>query len=66
MNIAENKNISLDKLSFEDIKKIDPLIQHDVMKVLKIENSIKSKTSYGGTSFKNVVKMLKKIKKELK
>ena len=66
VNIAEDKNVSLDKLSFEDIKKIDPLIQHDVMKVLKIENSIKSKTSYGGTSFKNVVKMLKKIKKELK
>ena len=66
VNIAENKNVSLDKLSFEEIKKIDLLIQHDVMKVLKIENSIKSKTSYGGTSFKNVVKMLKKIKKELK
>lgn len=66
VNIAEDKNVSLDKLSFEDIKKIDPLIQHDVMKVLKIENSIKSKTSYGGTSLKNVVKMLKKIKKELK
>ena len=66
VNIAEDKNVSLDKLSFEDIKKIDPLIQRDVMKVLKIENSIKSKTSYGGTSLKNVVKMLKKIKKELK
>ena len=66
VNIAENKNVSLDRISFEDIKKIDPLIQHDVMKVLKIENSIKSKTSYGGTSLKNVVKMLKKIKKELK
>jgi len=37
-----------------------------VIKALKIENSVNSKTSYGGTSIKNVVKMLKKLKKEFK
>ena len=66
VNIAEKKNMALDQLNFKDIKKIDPLIQKDVLKILKIENSINSKKSYGGTSLQNVVKMLKKLKKEFK
>ena len=66
VNLAEKRNITLDQLSFEDIKKIDPLVQKDVLKILKIENSISSKKSYGGTSLQNVVKMLKKLKKEFK
>ena len=64
--MAEKKNMALDKLNFKDIKKIDPLIQKDVLKILKIENSISSKKSYGGTSLQNVIKMLKKLKKEFK
>ena len=66
VNIAEKKNMTLDQLNFKEIKKIDPLIQKDVLKILKIENSINSKKSYGGTSLQNVVKMLKKLKKEFK
>ena len=66
VNMAEKKNMSLDQLNFKDIKKIDPLIQKDILKILKIENSINSKKSYGGTSLQNVVKMLKKLKKEFK
>ena len=66
VNIAENKNIPLDQLNFEDIKKIDPLIEKDVIKILKVENSVDLKNSYGGTSLKNVVKMIKKMKKEFK
>ena len=61
-----SKNLSLNELSFSEIKKIDKLIKPDVIKALKIENSVNSKTSYGGTSIKNVVKMLKKLKKEFK
>ena len=66
VNIAEKKNLSLNELSFSEIKKIDKLIKPDVIKALRIENSVNSKTSYGGTSIKNVVKMLKKLKKEFK
>ena len=66
VNITEKKNLSLNELSFSEIKKIDKLIKPDVIKALKIENSVNSKTSYGGTSIKNVVKMLKKLKKEFK
>ena len=65
VNIAEKKNLSLNELSFSEIKKIDKLIKPDVIKALKIENSVNSKTSYGGTSIKNVVKMLKKLKRNL-
>ena len=64
VNVAEKKNLSLNELGFSEIKKIDKLIKPDVIKALKIENSVNSKTSYGGTSIKNVVKMLKKLKKE--
>ena len=35
--------MALDQLNFKVIKKIDPLIQKDVLKILKIENSINSK-----------------------
>ena len=66
VNIAEKKNMALNQLSFQDIKKIDTLIQKDVLKILKTENSVNSKKSYGGTSLQNVVKMLKKLKKEFK
>jgi argininosuccinate lyase len=66
VNVAEKKSLSLNELSFSEIKKIDKLIKPDVIKALKIENSVNSKTSYGGTSIKNVVKMLKKLKKEFK
>lgn len=66
VNIAEKKNMQLNQLSFQDIKKIDTLIQKDVLKILKTENSVYSKKSYGGTSLQNVIKMLKKLKKEFK
>ena len=62
----EKKNVSLDQLNFAEIKRIDKLIKPDVLKVLKIENSVNSKTSYGGTSIKNVVRMIGKLKKEFK
>ena len=66
INIAERNNLSLDQLSFKNIKKIDSSIKKDVLKILKTENSVYSKKSYGGTSLQNVVKMLKKLKKEFK
>ena len=64
VNIAEKKGLPLDQLSFQDIKKIDISIKEDVLKVLSIENSVNSKVSYGGTSPKNVIKMINKLKKE--
>ena len=36
------------------------------MKVFDIKNSVNSKTSYGGTSIKNIKKMISKLKREFK
>jgi argininosuccinate lyase len=66
VNIAEKSNKRLDQLDFTIIKKIDPVIEKDVMNVFDIRNSIEKKISFGGTGRKNVINMIKKIKKEFK
>jgi argininosuccinate lyase len=66
VNIAEKKGMTLDQLKFKEIKSIDKLIDKDVLKILTVENSVNSKISYGGTSKRNVVKMINKLKKEFK
>ena len=66
VNCAESKNIKLNELTLKELKKIEPKLNEDVLEVFDLENSIKSKKSYGGTSFENVKKMIKKYKKESK
>ena len=48
------------------VKKIDNKLDRNVMKVFNVRNSVNLKTSYGGTSIKNIKKMIFKLKKELK
>ena len=66
VNYAESKNIKLNELTLKELKKIEPRLNEDILKVFDLENSVKSKKSYGGTSFENVKKMIKKYKKETK
>ena len=66
VNIAEKKGMTLDQLKFKEIQSIDKLIDKDVLKILTVENSVNSKISYGGTSKRNVVKMINKLKKEFR
>ena len=66
VNYAESKNIKLNELTLKELKKIEPKLNEDILKVFDLENSVKSKKSYGGTSFENVKKMIKKYKKESK
>jgi argininosuccinate lyase len=54
---AEAKGVDLDQLSLEDMQKVEPRITKAVFSVLSVENSVKSRTSYGGTAPQNVVKM---------
>ena len=63
VNYAEKNNKTLDQISIKEIKKIEKKLDSDVLKILNLENSIKSKKSYGGTSFENVNRMIKKYKK---
>ena len=51
-------------MSLEDLRKIEPKIKEDVLKVFNLKNSINSKKSYGGTSFDNIKKMIMKYKRE--
>jgi len=64
VNLAEKKKKKLDELSLEDLKKIEPKLTDDVLKVFNLTNSVNSKKSYGGTSFDNIKKMIMKYKKQ--
>ena len=66
VNYAESKNKTLDQLNIKELRNIESKLNEDVLKVFNLRNSIKSKKSYGGTSFENIKKMINKYKKELK
>ena len=63
VNFAEKKKKKLDELSVEELKKIEPKLTIEVLKVFNIKNSVNSKKSHGGTSFDNIKKMIMKYKK---
>ena len=65
VNMAEKKGKKITELTLDEMKTIDKKISSEVLKVIKIRNSVNSKKSYGGTSFDNVKKMIKKYKKEI-
>ena len=64
VNLAERKNKKLDELTLTELKKIEPKLTNDVLKVFDLKNSVNSKKSYGGTSFDNIKKMIIKYKKQ--
>jgi argininosuccinate lyase len=66
VNYAEKNKKTLDKISLNDLNKIYKNLDKKVLKVFNIKNSMNSKTSFGGTSAKNVKQMIKKYKKENK
>ena len=66
VNLAEKKNKGLDELSIDEIRKIEPRLTTEVLKVFNTKYSVNSKKSYGGTSFDNIRKMIMKYKKDLK
>tara|TARA_A100001015_G_scaffold315940_1_gene429001 strand:+ start:670 stop:1131 length:462 start_codon:yes stop_codon:yes gene_type:complete len=63
VNLAEKKKKNLDKLTLEELKKIEPRLTNDVLKIFDLKTSINSKKSYGGTSFDNVKRMIMKYKR---
>ena len=64
VNFAERNKKSLNELTLIELKKIEPKLTDDVLKVFDIKNSVNSKKSFGGTSFDNVKKMIRKYKKQ--
>ncbi len=63
VNFSEKKKKKLNQLSLEELKKIEPKLTNDVLKVFDLKNSVNSKKSYGGTAFENIKKMITKYKK---
>jgi len=63
VNLAEKRKKKLSDLKLDELKKIEPKLSNDVLKIFDLKNSIISKKSYGGTSFDNIKKMIIKYKK---
>ena len=51
---AAQESIPLHELTLDKMRAIEPRITKDVFAVLSVDNSVKSRASYGGTSPKNV------------
>ena len=65
VNLAEKKKKKLNELKIEELKKIEPKLTQEVLKVFDLKGSINSKKSYGGTAFDNIKKMIIKYKKNI-
>ena len=65
VNYAEKNKKKLNHLNFNEVKKMKKDLNKKVMTVFDVKNSVNLKTSYGGTSTKNIKKMISKLKKEL-
>jgi argininosuccinate lyase len=66
LKLAENKNCGLADLSLKDLQRLEARINDKVFSVLSVENSVKSRKSYGGTAPDNVLAQVKKAKQDLK
>jgi argininosuccinate lyase len=51
---AASEGVPLHELTLEQMRTIEPRVTKDVFAVLSVENSVRSRTSYGGTAPKNV------------
>jgi argininosuccinate lyase len=67
---ASQDGVALHELPLEAMQGIEPKITADALKVLSVEASVKSRTSFGGTAPRNVAAQakawLKRLEKERK
>jgi len=63
VNYAEKTKKKLSELKLEEINKFEKRLDKNVLKVFDLKNSVRSKISYGGTSFENIKKMINNYKK---
>jgi len=66
INFCEKNKKNLQDLTLKEVQKFEPNIKAEVLKVFDLDVSIKSKKSFGGTSFENIKKMIKSYKRDLK
>ena len=62
---AERHGVALDALPLEEIQAIEPRIGPEALRVLSVHNSVKTRTSLGGTAPKNVCAQAKRWLRKL-
>jgi argininosuccinate lyase len=62
---AAKAGLPLHRVPLEEMQKVEPQITDDVFKVLSVDRSVQSRTSYGGTAPKNVRLQAKRWLKRL-
>jgi argininosuccinate lyase len=55
VKMAEDKGLGLDDLTLDDLQSKEPRIMNAVFEILSVDNSLKSRISFGGTAPSNVV-----------
>ena len=65
VGIAAQRGIGLEKLTLEEMHKVEAGITQDVFSVLGVDKSVRSRTSYGGTAPANVKSQAKAWLKKL-
>ena len=65
VNYAEKKKVTLNQLTLKELQKFFKDLNHNVLKVFDVKNSMNTKNSFGGTSEKNIKNMIKKYRKEI-
>src|SRR5256884_2602241 len=70
VGLASKQGVALHELPLQAMQEVEPKITADALRVLSVEASVKSRTSYGGTAPKNVLSQakawLKRLGKERK
>ena len=56
---ASKAGVALHEMPLQDMQAVEPKITAEALKVLSVEASVKSRTSYGGTAPKNVLAQAK-------
>jgi len=63
VKLAEDKGLGLEDLSIGDLQSVEPSITEEVFEVLGVENSLRSRMSYGGTAPENVFEACQEARK---
>jgi argininosuccinate lyase len=63
VRLAENKKCELAELSLQDLQQIEPRINKKLLPFLAVENSVASRTSYGGVAPKNIAQAIIRARK---
>ena len=66
VSYAEKNKKNLDELNLNEIQKFYKNLNINVLKIFNVKNSMNSKSSFGGTSERNIKNMIRKYKKEIK